>query len=80
MISSLLTYIPMYCYPILILNFLNTNTNLPTTAQPLYLPLPRLFLQRPLVRLLSRLLPRQFLPLSMGPDPRTEEAPTLEPA
>jgi len=70
----------MYSSPILILNFLNTNTNLPTTARPLYLPLPRLFLQRPLVRLLSRLLPRQFLPLSMGPDPRTEEAPTLEPA
>jgi hypothetical protein len=27
-------------------------------------------------RLLPRMLPRQFLPLSMGPDPRTEEAPT----
>ena len=54
----------------------NTNTNLPTTAQPLSLPLPRLFLQRPLARLLSLLLPRQFLPLSMGPDPKTEEAPT----
>jgi hypothetical protein len=34
------------------------------------------FLQRPLARLLSLLLPRQFLPLSMGPDPKTEEAPT----